>query len=106
MIGEIAIKVTTEELLEKAAQINRSIDAIRGNFSEMEAAVKRSSGYWLGEAGEKHRRIFNGQKETIAEIMERLSKHVADLRAIAQVYAKAEKGIEQIALDLPSDVIV
>ena len=106
MADNITIKVSTEELLAGADQVQSSLTDMRTRFSSIGEAVSRSNGYWQGEAADRHRRIYGEMREVIDEIMARLGEHVTDLRAMAQVYAEGEQAVEELSYDLPSDVIV
>lgn len=106
MADNIIIKVSTEELLAGADQVQSSLTDMKSRFSSIENAVNRSNGYWQGEAADKHRRVYTEMKKVIDEIMARLGEHVTDLRAMAQVYAEGEQAVEELSYDLPSDVIV
>ena len=67
--------------------------------------VDKSSGYWIGEAGEMHRKNYADQKDNIDTILRRLSEHPGDLRAIAQTYTTVELKTQEIAANLPGDVL-
>jgi len=97
---------TDPELMQrKAIAVQTKINQMKTAFGNLEYAVERTGTYWLGEAGDAYRAAFDGEKENIDTIILRLFEHVRDLQNMAAVYAGIEKEIEDIANDLPSDVI-
>lgn len=106
MEDNITIKVSTQELQEASGQVNSSLQEMRISFSVIEQAVNRSSGYWQGEAAENHRKIYSDMKETVAEILSRIQEHVEDLQSMARTYEEGEAAVQEMAVDLPSDVII
>lgn len=106
MADNMTIRVSTEELAAAADQVQNAVNDLNNRFSSIEASVNRSSGYWQGEAAEKHRRVYREMKETLDEIMSRLSEHVTDLRSMAQIYSEGESQIQELSQDLPADVII
>lgn len=106
MADNIVIRVSTEELLAGAEQVNTSLADMKKCFSSIEGAVNRSNGYWQGDAADKHRKIYGEMKEAVEEIIARFGEHVTDLRMMAQLYAEGEQTVEEMSYDLPADVIL
>lgn len=106
MADGLTIKVSTEELLAGAEQVQNTITNMEGRFAVIAEAVQHSNGYWQGQAAEYHRALHEELKPGIDEIMEKLKEHVADLKRMAQVYTEGEKTVEQMTQDLPADIIV
>lgn len=97
---------TDPELMgQKAVVVQAKINQMRNAFNSLEYAVDRTKMYWHGEAGDVYRTTFRGEKENIDIMLRRLSEHVTDLQNMAAIYAGAEKEAEDLASDLPSDVI-
>ncbi len=103
--GEVFIKVDTAGLVSTADAVSKSIRNMRECFEQLETIISRTSHYWIGEAGDLHRKIYQGQKPQIEEMMKRLEEHPADLLTIAGVYVPTEKNAESIAESLPGDVV-
>lgn len=99
------LRVTPEEMLKKAAEVESYVKRIESRFQELDRIVNRTSGYWNGDAGDKYRKVYGDDKDERTRIINRLSEHVADLRAMAGVYSQTEKDVETIANSLPADVI-
>lgn len=104
-IGEVQVKVTPEVLRDKAQMVTNSITAMERCFDELAGIISRTSYYWIGEAGDQHRKIYNDQKESIAEMMKRLKEHPADLLTISQNYSITENAVQEEANRLPEDAI-
>lgn len=105
IIGEVLIKVRPEVLVEKSQEASAAIHKMESCFDELERIINRTGYYWLGEAGDMHRRLYQEQKEDVDEMMRRLREHPRDLLTIAQNYAQTEQAVEEIAKQLSGDVI-
>lgn len=103
--GDVFIKVRPEVLVEKSQEVSASIRKMASCFEDLERIINRTSYYWIGEAGDMHRRLYQEQKENVDEMMRRLKEHPADLLTISQNYVQAEQAVEAIADQLPGDVI-
>lgn len=104
--GQVEIKVTTEELVNKADSVTTYIGKVSSSFDKIAELMKKTENYWIGDAGDLHRKIYNDEKANIEEMFRRLKEHPQDLKAIAGVYTEAEKAIVNIANELPGDLIV
>jgi len=106
MLTGAHIRVSTEVLVDKAQQVLGCITNMNNIFSQIESMISRTNYYWIGEAGDLHRKLYIKQKDTIEEMMRRLREHPRDLQAIAQNYVRSENEIESMANELPGNVIV
>jgi uncharacterized protein YukE len=105
IIGDARIKVDTQTLINKASETSRSISRMEECFERLELIVNRTSYYWIGEAGDKHRKIYTDNKAEIDIILKRLKEHPRDLLEIEQVYSKAEKDVYKVSKELPANII-
>ena len=105
-LNGVTLKVTPEILNAKANEANGKINLIKQHFDSLEENVSRTKAYWIGEAGDMYRKLFEQEKESIEEIIKRLSEHPKDLQAIAQVYSDVELKAAEIAEELPGDVLL
>ena len=103
--GDVYIKVNSVVLNSKAQAVSKSITNMMQCFEQLETIIKRTSYYWIGEAGDLHRKMYQEQKPQIDEMMKRLKEHPTDLLTIAQTYEIAESEVQSIAFELPGDVI-
>ena len=106
MIGDMELKVTHEILASQASVVSRNISQMKAYFAQMDSLVSRTTGYWIGAAGDNHRERYQKLQPDVDIIFKRLTEYVTDLRQMANVYAEAENYAVQIAEELPSDVIV
>ena len=105
MIGEATLKVTPEVLNAQANKVTAELTKITSEFDKLGQTISRTKGYWIGEAGELHRQMYESQKDSIQQILKRLKEHPRDLQAIAQNYSATELKIQELISELPNDVI-
>ncbi len=105
IFGEVQIKVNSAVLNSKAETVSASIQKMAECFEQMETIIGRTSYYWIGEAGELHRKIYQEQKPQIDDMMRRLKEHPQDLVSMAQTYETAEAAVQSMAAELPGDII-
>lgn len=103
--GSISIKVRPEILVEKSREVSASISKMASCFEDLERIVNRTSYYWMGEAGDMHRRLYREQRDHVDEMLKRLKEHPEDLLTIARNYVQVEQTAETIANGLSGDVI-
>ena len=93
---EFTMKVSPETMINQADEIKGSVDRIRQQFAMIEECVRRSSGYWEGEASNLHTTSFAKIKESCDVITRCLSEHPDDLLKMAGLYIDSEtKSIEE-----------
>lgn len=101
-----SLTVEPDILLSQARAADSSINKMKNIFTELESIVNGTNSYWIGEAGDAHRQIYQGKKEEISDIFARLKEDVCDLQQMASLYAATENEVTEIANDLPADVII
>ncbi|MBP3593862.1 MAG: WXG100 family type VII secretion target [Lachnospiraceae bacterium] len=105
-MGEGTISVKPEELVVKASELQRKVSSIREKFSTMTSLVEKTESYWLGEAGSFYREMYQDAIKEQESVLKRLEEHPKDLLEIAQRYSDKELHLEQLANELPGDVLV
>jgi len=106
-LGDFVLKVTPEVLRTKSDQVQTEITNMRQHFEVMTQSVSRSISYWVGEACDLHRSIYEARKPEIEEMFLRFGEHVRDLNLMAQEYQTAEDTIIDAGVDpLPTEVIL
>ena len=103
--GVNALRVNTDVLLAKAADVEQKVKQMKAQFSEMERMIEETKSHWQGEAGDLHRNIYYGKKEQIDSILTKLAQHPVNLREAAKIYAGLSSETDQIVRPLPDDVI-
>lgn len=95
------LQVTPEEMQSAASQLAGYLKTMEEAFASMKTTMQGTSGYWVGEAGDAHRRLYEGQISKTEEIIARYQEHVTDLNAMAGVYGQAEQTAAATAEQLP-----
>ena len=103
--GGITLRVTPEQLKSKAGEVSSKIKTMEIAFDELARYVSRTSQYWIGEAGDKCRSLYEEDKKEVEEMLKRLKEHPKDLLVMAHVYEDVERRVEEISNALPEDVI-
>lgn len=99
------INVKPEELVAKAAELQKKVSSIQEKFTTLTSLVEKTEGYWIGEAGNFHRELYQDAIKELETVMKRLSEHPNDLLVIAQRYSNTELRLEQLANELPGNVL-
>ena len=105
IVGNVAVKVSPEMLVTQAEEVRRLANDMKRRFEVLEDIMDSTKGYWLGEAGELHRKLYDEQKDDISQMLRRLLEHPDDLLMISGNYKAAESKNVQSALVLDADVI-
>jgi len=92
MNDSIEIKVSPEILNAKAQEVTGEIGQMKQLFSDIQDYVKKTQFYWIGEAGNLHRKMFEEKKEDIDTMIKRLEDHPRNLQQIAGVYEETESA--------------
>lgn len=106
MSEEFMVKISTGQLATASGDINGKVNALKAAFEEMTEAINRTNGYWLGEAGEAHRKAYLQMQPHQEEALKRLREQGNDLAQIAGIWEAAEQEVKELGLTLPDDVIV
>lgn len=104
--ANVILKVTPEQLVSKADEVLKDVNLIKEAMSTIQEKIGGTSSYWIGEAGELNRKLYNDQKESIDSMMRRLSEHPKDLKAIAGNYSTTETKVTEVANALLDNVII
>lgn len=101
----VEIKVQPEVLDAKAQEVTTAIAQMERLFDAALNTVSRTQYYWIGAAGEVHRKAFEDQRDDITAILNRLKEHPVDLQKIANTYRETERALTEAASQLSSDLI-
>ena len=105
-LQNITLKVTPEVLVSKSEEVTKRINQMSLHFDQLFQLIEKTKGYWVGEAGDKHRTLYKDMTDDIDEMLSRLKEHPVDLVTIAQQYSDVELKIEQEIASLPGDIIL
>ena len=103
---DITLKVTPEKLEQQASVVERQARDLENEFNRMQDEVARTTGYWVGIAGDKARKEFDAQKDDMATILKRFREHPTDLLKMAGIYKEAENTNEESNKSLNTDIVV
>ena len=100
-----SILVDTNTMVAKATVVSSVISDLERTFDELQRVVGRTSSYWVGEAGNHHRRMFEDEREDISYILVRLKEHPEDLKLMANNFETTERGLTEVNRSLRTDYI-
>lgn len=103
--GSVTLKVTPEELDRKSEEVTKQLSTMKKKFATMRSKVKNTKSYWVGSAGDMHRKVYEEKQPDIDEIFSRLEEHARELHEMAAVYTQAESKAKALTEQLPMDVI-
>ncbi len=101
----VEIRVQPDILNSKAAEVSAAIAQMEQLFESVQSTAARTRYYWIGEAGELHRKMFEDQKDDIVKLLARLKEHPVDLQKIAQAYVDTEQKLTEAASQMSSNLI-
>ena len=100
------LKVKTEVLQSQAANVSSEISKIEKEWKNIETLIKRSKGYWEGDASNQHIKYYQEVKEPVNKVISRLKEHPTDLLKMAGIYSTAEQEAAGLTNALPDEVII
>lgn len=103
-MADFTMKVSPETMIHQADEIKGSVDTIRQQFVAIENCVRRSTGYWEGEASKLHTTRFVKIKENCDDITHRLREHPDDLLKMAGLYTDSETKSTEESNSLQSNI--
>ena len=100
-----SILVDTNRMVVKANAVISVISDVERTFNELQRIVNKTSGYWVGEAGNYHRKMFQDEKDNIIFILTRLKEHPDDLKLMATNFQVTERKLTEVNRQLRTDYI-
>ena len=102
----MTLKVKPEVLKNKAGEVENDIRDLEKYFRSIQEIIARSSGYWVGTAGDKARKEFDSQKEDTTTVIKRFRDHPKNLLVMTGIYYLSEQALVCENQKLSTDVIV
>ena len=99
------IIVTTEQLRTQAGVVRQELSSMQAQFDRTKGLIDGSSGYWIGEAGDAHRKQYTSKISSVEEMLKKYAEHVKDLEEMAGVYEAAEQAASNAADSLPMSLL-
>lgn len=97
--------VDTNVMVEQAEKVRKLGMAISKSFQEMKDVMEKTKYYWIGEAGDLNRKLYQNHIDEIDNMLKRILEHPDDLEVMAGNYDIAEKTNTSTSQGLDSDVI-
>lgn len=104
MAENIEIRVEPKDLISKAGSVSESIGRMQNRLEEIGNIIRRTESYWIGEAGEQHRKMYFDQEAAQTEIMQRLGRHPNNLLIIAGLMNDADVRLAEISGKRPDKI--
>lgn len=105
-MADMRLKVSPEELKQKAAEIEGRIADAQKNWNSLCETVNSSKRYWEGEAADYGRRLLEESEKEVLAAFGRLKGHPSSLLEMAGIYIEAEEKAEELAKSLPENAIL
>lgn len=99
------ILVDTNRMVSKANTVSSVISDMERTFSELQRVVNKTSSYWIGDAGDHHRKMFQDEQDDIVFILTRLKEHPEDLKLMANNFQTTERKLTEVNRQLRTDYI-
>ena len=105
LVVENRIIVDPELLISRNAELQKKVNALSGQFERMNSLMQNTEKYWLGEAGNYHRKMYTDSVTMEEQLLNELKEYARDIDQIAENYKTTEMKLVQEAECLPGDVI-
>ena len=80
----IVLKVTPEELIRMATDVETQLKTIKNQFDQMNSDISRTRSFWEGEASDTHKSQYDALAPEIQKALSRLEKRPTELLNLLQ----------------------
>lgn len=87
-MSNLVIKVSTEEINNKAAQLEKEKGEMETLMNEMRAKVNSLADFWKSQSGTNYVDKYQNVTREITASLDNLSRHIQNLRTSASIYAE------------------
>lgn len=94
------VKVNTEVLQTKGEEAYAKLRAYQTALEQIQGMMSKSSGYWVGKAGDLYREVIQSQLKTAADALAVFADYPKELLEYAGVYSETISRTEAIAESL------
>lgn len=101
----VEILVQPDVLRQTADEVTSCIGQVETLFVSVQTTVGHTRHYWIGEAGDLHRKAFEEQMDDIDQILVRLREHPVDLLKIAGIYDETDTRQAEASSQMSSNLI-
>ena len=89
MAGIVNLKVQPQELKNKAHNVDAAVSQMQRDLRSLEQAISGTKPYWIGEAGDLHRKLYNDRTSDFNRIIKDLKEYPVDLLKMADLTSGA-----------------
>lgn len=101
--GQIA--VSTELLRNQSGEAKKQVEAMAKGFEQLKVMVNGTSSYWIGSAGDAHRKQYEKRISQIEKILARYRGRITELEEMAGIFDDANKAAVSAAEGLPQSTV-
>ena len=101
----IELRVQPEQLTHTAKELAGAIACMRRDFARLNQCISSTKAYWLGDAGDYHRKLYEEQEGQIENLLRDLEKYPDDLLKLAGLYNENEEKNVRMARALKSSLM-
>lgn len=105
MAAVINLKVTPDQLQQKARDVSDAVSKMKNDFNKLNTAINSTHHYWIGQAGDLHRKLYNDRVNEVNGILQLLGRYPTDLLKMAGIYTQTENENKAVAASLNSNII-
>ncbi len=98
------LRVTPEQLRTQKNLIESDLNNMRNDIAQLTNEVMGTSGYWIGEAGNKQRNSLSDSSQKINSMLDRLQTYPDRIFQMAGLYEQAESDNTMTAAQLDTDI--
>lgn len=99
------LRVEPEKLVSTAKIMKDAVSNMRQDFVKLGYCISGTKTYWLGAAGDAHRKLYDDVADEIETLLGNLEAYPLDILDIVGLYEEKEKLNEEQAMSLKSNII-
>ena len=104
-MADLILKVTSEEVRNKAQEISTQRELLEGYMQEMQNQVTSLESSWEADSGSKYMEVYQNVSNNIKKSLDTLQTHVDNLSQAAERYETLEGQQTQVVNSLRTDSI-
>ncbi len=104
--NDFRIRVNTETMRAKAETVAAIVEQFSSQFEELKKTAASTANYWIGNAGEKRRSLYEIRMKEAEEIIAYLKAYTPELLQMAGIYEINEKENYELTGSLSTDMII
>ncbi|MBP0958906.1 MAG: WXG100 family type VII secretion target [Oscillospiraceae bacterium] len=101
-MSNLVIKVSTEEINNKASQIEKEKNEMEAIMSDMKSKVTALADFWKSRSGTNYVDKYQNVTREITASLDNISNHIQDLRTSAELYREGDSNSTSTVDRLPT----